>query len=64
MEGPTAFVANRAHWGGAIMNVETSNGRDADDDVQEVKVPTISYPDDTAFINNSADVSDCCMFRE
>lgn len=43
------------------MNVETSNGRYADDDAQEVKVPTISYPDDTAFINNSAEVGDGCI---
>lgn len=59
MEGPTTFLANSANWGGAIMNVETQNGRYADDDAEEVEVPTISYPDDTVFINNSAQVGHC-----
>ncbi|CAM9218136.1 unnamed protein product [Laminaria digitata] len=54
MEGPTTFSNNHANWGGAIMNVETKNGRYADDDVEELRVPTITFPDDTVFINNRA----------
>ena len=59
MEGSTTFSENRANWGGAIMNVETSSGRYADDDEEEFEIPTITFPDDTVFINNSAEVGHC-----
>ena len=40
------------------MNVETQSGRYADDDEEEFEVPTITFPDDTVFIGNSANVGD------
>ena len=42
--GSTTFKDNAAYWGGAIYN----NGRDSE--------PTTTFPDDTVFVDNRAEV--------
>lgn len=54
-EGPTAFTSNRANLAGAIFNrVEIYEKYDEGEDYQ---IPVITYPDNTVFEGNIANVS-------
>lgn len=60
LTGMTAFTENRAWNGGAIFNREVPAPYDDDEEIEDFEASVITYPNDTVFINNSAEVRAVC----
>ena len=55
--GSTTFSDNRAWYGGAIFNREIAPPSFDDEEIEGYETPTITFPTDTVFSGNSAEVS-------
>lgn len=56
LEGSTTFSNNRAFHGGGIYNSVYRNSYLTPEE-ESYTIPTIAYPDDIVFVDNSAEVS-------
>lgn len=56
MTGSTTFSENKAWYGGAIFNREVAPSYYDDEELEDFEESVITYPDDTVFTDNKAEV--------
>lgn len=61
LEGATSFTNNWAYVGGSIFNQETETSYFELYGDGDYTAPTITYPDDTVFEGNEAEVKKYCL---
>lgn len=60
LTGMTTFSDNTAWFGGAIFNREVPAPYSDDEELEDFEASVITYPDDTVFVGNSAEVTSAC----
>lgn len=60
LTGMTTFSENTAWNGGAIFNREVPAPYSDDEELEGFEASVITYPDDTVFIDNRAEVTAVC----